>query len=145
MPGGHNIAPEARKNCVRRTRETIQPLHKVGNAPNFIRQIFNGRKHNDLCGLPCAQETRFFGRPKGVRSTERGTKKRTTERHAFSRVSAISRPAPLFCILFSGKTEKSMPAERQLRCHRKKGTAVPSQKRPAHEMHGLGRSPLSDM
>ena len=37
-------------------------------------------------------------------------------------------PAPLFCILFSGKTEKSMPAERQLRCHRNNGTSGESGK-----------------
>ena len=33
-------------------------------------------------------------------------------------------PAPLFCILFSGKTEKSMPAERQLRSRNDNGTVV---------------------
>ena len=33
-------------------------------------------------------------------------------------------PAPLFCILFSGKTEKSMPAERQLWSRNYNGTAV---------------------
>ncbi len=97
--------------------------------------------------------------PKGVRSTENATEIRTTERLVFPRVSAISRPAPLFCILFSGKTEMGpnskpaqrllfgedeqrngrdlplaagrgiwslrgrMPAERQLRSHRKNGTS----------------------
>ena len=41
------------------------------------------------------------------------------------RASALfSRPAPLFCILFSGKTEKSMPAERQLRSRNDNGTVV---------------------
>ena len=49
------------------------PLHKVGNAPTSIRQIFNGRTRNDTCHLSCAQEARFYDRPKGVRSTERGT------------------------------------------------------------------------
>ena len=42
------------------------PLRKVGNAPNFIRQIFNGRTRNDTHGVSCVQETRFYGRPKGV-------------------------------------------------------------------------------
>ena len=60
----------------------------------------------------------------GVRTTESVTEIRTTERYAFSRASAISRPAPLFCILFSGKTEKSMPAERQLRSRNHNGTSV---------------------
>ena len=53
----------------------------------------------------------------GVRSTESLTEIRTTERYVFSRVSAISRPAPLFCILFSGKAEmgpNSKPAQRLL-------------------------------
>ncbi len=66
--------------------------------------------------------------PEGRSLTTGVTTTRTMERYAFSRVSAISRPAPLFCILFSGKTEKSMPPEAQLRCHRNHGTAVQSQK-----------------
>ena len=77
---------------------------------------------------PCAAETQFYGRPKGVRTTERETKIRKISRYAFSRVSAISRPAPLFCILFSGKTEKSMPPEAQLRCYRNNGTSGESGK-----------------
>ena len=38
------------------------PLRDIGNAPISIRQIFNGRSCNDLYFLPCAQETRFYGR-----------------------------------------------------------------------------------
>ena len=98
------------------------------NIPNFIRQIFNGRKRSDPYHSSCDAEARFYGRPKGVRTTDRETKKRTTERLGFLRVSAISRLAPLFCILFSGKTEKSMPAERQLRSYRKNGTSGESGK-----------------
>ena len=56
---------------------------KIGNVPNFIRQIFNGRSRGDLHSVSCGQETRFYGRPKGVRTTERKTKKRTTERFVF--------------------------------------------------------------
>ena len=67
--------------------------------------------------LSCDAEAQFDGRPKGVRTTDSVTEIRTTERYAFSRASAISRPAPLFCILFSGKTEKSMPSETQLQCY----------------------------
>ena len=69
--------------------------------------------------------------PKGVRSTENATEIRTTERLVFPRVSAISRPAPLFCILFSGKTEKSMSPKAQLRCCRNNGTAVNPEKSSA--------------
>ena len=50
--------------------------------------------------LSCAQETRFYGRPKGVRTTERGTTTRKTERLVFLRVSAISRPLRLFFAYF---------------------------------------------
>ena len=66
--------------------------------------------------------------PKGRSLTTGVTTTRKTERLVFSRVSAISRPAPLFCILFSGKTEKSMPAERQLRSRNKRGTPVNPEK-----------------
>ena len=40
----------------------------------------------------------------------------------FARKRYFASPAPLFCILFSGKTEKSMPAERQLQRRCKNGT-----------------------
>ena len=53
-----------------------------------------------------ARDMEFVRTPPEGRSLTAGvTIIRTTERHAFSRVSAISRPAPLFCILFSGKTK----------------------------------------
>ena len=54
----------------------------------------------------------------------------------FLRVSAISRPAPLFCILFSGKTEKSMLPEAQLRCYRNHSTPVNPEKSLAHSVRG---------
>ena len=71
----------------------------------------------------------------GVRTTDGVTITRKMERHAFSRVSAISRPAPLFCILFSGKTEKSMPPEAQLQRRCKNSTSGESGKR----CHPFGR------
>ena len=83
----------------------------------IFRILFNGRERRDLLIVSCDAETRFYGRPKGVRTTERGTTTRKTERIVFLRVSAISRPAPLFCMLFSGKTElgpNSKPAQRLL-------------------------------
>ena len=97
-------APDGADGCARSSAPTlpteshqqrvdvgIDPYepHKFGNVPNFIRQIFNGRLRNDTHGVPCAQETRFYGRPKGVRTTDRGTKIRKTERFVFPRVSAI--------------------------------------------------------
>ena len=83
---------------------------------------------------------------KGVQSTERETEIRTTERIVFLRVSAISRPLALFSPPSFLLREKRW-CRRRHSCGvtAKKGTAVPSQKRPAHEMHGLGRSALSDM
>ena len=77
-----------------------------------IRQIFNGRKKSDLHGLSCAWETRFYGRPKGVLTTETKRQNARQNDKLFRRVSAISRPASLFCILFSDKPEKSMSAKR---------------------------------
>ena len=77
-----------------------------------IRQIFNGRKKSDLHGLSCAWETRLDGRPKGVLTTETKRQNARQNDKLFRRVSAISRPASLFCILFSDKPEKSMSAKR---------------------------------
>ena len=67
---------------------------------------------SDLHGLSCAWETRLDGRPKGVLTTE--TKRHNARQNdkLFRRDSAISRPASLFCILFSDKPEKSMSAKR---------------------------------
>ena len=45
--------------------DPYEPL-KVGNFPNFIRQIFNGRARNDAYTIACDAETRFYGRPTGV-------------------------------------------------------------------------------
>ena len=42
-----------------------------------IRQIFNGHEQNYLYDLSCARETRFYGRPKGVWTTDGVTTKRT--------------------------------------------------------------------
>ena len=42
-----------------------------------IRQIFNGREQNYLYDLSCARETRSYGRPKGVWTTDGVTTKRT--------------------------------------------------------------------
>ena len=43
---------------------------KIAHPANSIRQIFNGRKQSDLYGVSCARETRSYGRPKGVQTTE---------------------------------------------------------------------------
>ena len=67
---------------------------------------------SDLHGLSCAWETRFYGRPKGVLTTETKRQNARQNDKLFRRVSAISRPASLFCILFSDKPEKSMSAKR---------------------------------
>ena len=67
---------------------------------------------SDLYGLSCAWETRFYGRPKGVLTTETKRQNARQNDKLFRRVSAISRPASLFCILFSDKPEKSMSAKR---------------------------------
>ena len=77
-----------------------------------IRQIFNGREQSDSHGVSCAWETRFYGRPKGVVTTETKRQNARQNDKLFRRVSAISRPASLFCILFSDKPEKSMSAKR---------------------------------
>ena len=49
--------------------------------------------------------------------------------------------APLFFPFFSGKTEKNGPAERQLRCHRKRGSSVNPDKRAGRPRHGDIRKP----
>ena len=67
---------------------------------------------SDLHGLSCAWETRFYGRPKGVLTTETKRQNARQNDRLFRRVSAISRPASLFCMLFSDKPEKSMSAKR---------------------------------
>ena len=65
----------------------------------------------------------------GLRKAER---KNVKWNELFFCASALfSRPAPLFCILFSGKTEKSMPAERQLQRRCKNGTSVNAEKSSA--------------
>ena len=122
----HSSKQKSQENFSASGGTTLAPyaLLKIRTAPNFIRQIFNGRTRNDTHSASCDAETRFYGRPSGRSLTAGVTTTRKTERPVFSRVSAISFPASLFCILFSGKTEKSMPAERRLRCHRKNGTAV---------------------
>ena len=53
---------------VRDTR--CSPCRKDGLSTS-IRQIFNGRRQNDMYGLSCAWETRSDGRPKGVPCRER--------------------------------------------------------------------------
>ena len=54
----------------------------------------------------------------GLRKEER---KNAQQNDTPFRASALfPRPAPLFCILFSGKAEKSMPPEAQLQCRCKK-------------------------
>ena len=63
--------------------------------------------------------------------------------NCFSRVSAISRPAPLFCILFSGKTEKSMPPEAQLRCYRNNGTSGEIEESLPHPPDAVPSAPLA--
>ena len=67
---------------------------------------------SNLHGLSYAWETRFYGRPKGVLTTETKRQNARQNDKLFRRVSAISRPASLFCILFSDKPEKSMSAKR---------------------------------
>ena len=78
---------------------TIRMIHRAMRKPDLTvarRAFFDGRGNENTHN----KTTRFFARKR-----------------------YRTRPAPLFCILFSGKTEKSMPAERQLRCLRKNGTS----------------------
>ena len=82
------------------------PLRKVGNVPNFIRQIFNGRTRNDTQDVSCAQETRFYGRPLGRSDYGQRNKKRTTERFGFLRVSAISASSASFLHTFFWQDRK---------------------------------------
>ena len=72
-------------------RYAAQPLQKDGLS-NSIRQIFNGLKQNDSHGLSCDWETRFYGRPKGVRTTETKRQNAKWNDLLFRRDSAISRP-----------------------------------------------------
>ena len=58
-------------------RDTQCSPSKKDGLSFSIRQIFNGRKRSDLYGVSCAWETRFYGRPKGVRTTDDVTAKRT--------------------------------------------------------------------
>ena len=73
------------------------------------------------------------------------THNRTTR--LFARQRYFASPAPLFCILFSGKTEKSMPSETQLRCRRKNGTLVNTKggSAPPARSGGQSRPPLQDV
>ena len=87
------------------------PLHKIRHVSNFIRQIFNGRTRNETYCVSCDVETRFDGRPKGVRSTDGVTKKRTTERIVFPRVSAIERVQRPFLPYLFPQEGKDMVAE----------------------------------
>ncbi len=48
------------------TRDTQSSPCRKNGLSTFIRQIFNGRKQNDLHSVSCAWKTRFYGRPKGV-------------------------------------------------------------------------------
>ena len=59
------MPPEASRAFGAAGGQRRPPLRKVGNAPNFIRQIFNGRKRSDPYHSSCAQGTRFYGRPLG--------------------------------------------------------------------------------
>ena len=60
--------------CTLRGSPLVRDMHgrpcKKDGLSTSIRQIFNGRKQNDLYGVSCARETRFYGRPKGVQTTE---------------------------------------------------------------------------
>ena len=91
------------------------------------------------CGSPILRSpVRAFGL--------RTEKRKNAQRNDlfFCAQALFPRLAPLFCILFSGKTEKSMPAERQLRLRNDNGTAVQSQKcsAPLARSGGQRRPPL---
>ena len=103
-------------------RYAMQPLQK-DDLSTSIRQIFNGREQSDLHGLSCARETRFYGRPKGVLTTE--TERQNAQNNELiyqARQRYFASPAPLFSPFFSGKTEKNGPAEQTPRHSGAKGT-----------------------
>ena len=56
--------------CTLRGSPLVRDMHgrpcKKDGLSISIRQIFNGRKQNDLYGVSCAWETQSDGRPKGV-------------------------------------------------------------------------------
>ena len=81
LPWKHHPSEYRRwRKCSRRNRNYtfvgadahIGPYEsqKIAHPANSIRQIFNGRKQSDLYGVSCARETRSYGRPKGVQTTE---------------------------------------------------------------------------
>ena len=81
LPWNHHPSEYRRwRKCSRRNRNYtfvgadahIGPYEsqKIAHPANSIRQIFSGRKQSDLYGVSCARETRSYGRPKGVQTTE---------------------------------------------------------------------------
>ena len=86
--------------------------HDIGYAPNFIRQIFNGRKQNDSHGIPCGQETRFDGRPSGRSVYGKRNDNTHNETTCFSaRKRYFASPNTLFSTIFSLAREKMVPSE----------------------------------
>ena len=103
----------------------------IGNASKSIRQIFNGRKQSDLLCVSCARETRLDGRPKGVRTTDGVTTKRTTERIVLSSATALFRVQRLF-------SPHSFLARQKRMGLRSGGDGAPNQTAPsAHSNAGL--------
>ena len=82
------------------------PLQKVRCVPNFIRQIFNGRKRNDSHNSSCAQETRFDGRPSGRSDYERCNDNTQNVTMCFFARKRYFVPSALFFHIFSRKREK---------------------------------------
>ena len=60
--------------CTLRGSPLVRDMHgrpcKKDGLSTSIRQIFNGRKRSDSHSIACARETRSYGRPKGVQTTE---------------------------------------------------------------------------
>ena len=101
---------------------------------------------SDLHGLSCAWETRFYGRPKGVLTTETKRQNARQNDKLFRRVSAISRPNGLFFHIFSAKTEKIWPAERRMRLrkpHRASGAFETRRRRHSAPFRRTRNNPIA--
>ena len=97
-----------------------------------MRQIFNGRTRNEAYLFIVRSGSPILRPPEGRSDYGQGNDNTHDVTTCFSaRKRYRTRPAPLFCILFSGKTGKSMSAKRQLQRHCKNGTSGESGKEPS--------------
>ena len=93
-----------------------------------------------------SSEAKAIGKVANLRPSGRSGRGAAKNSRASAR-NMMRLQAPLFFPFFSGKTEKNGPAERQLRCHRERGSPVKPDKRADVHPHGVGRirSPPSSL